>query len=99
LSEAEILEAAIYLAPDSVFHGNLLAFAPALALNDACFNRLPCRTLQARVKVGNSAALRFNTAMGYHEILRSDDVVYLALSADDYDNTAQQIKKLLSRQA
>lgn len=98
LDRAETLEAAIYLAPDSAFHGNLLAFAPALALNDACFSQLPCRLLQARVKAGNSAALRFNSAMGYHETSRRDGVVYLAMTAEDYFNATQQIKKLLGRQ-
>ena len=52
LGDNDVLEAAIYLAPDSRCRGTLLAFAPALALNDACFDRLACKQLLARGKPG-----------------------------------------------
>jgi hypothetical protein len=43
----------------------MLAFFPALALNQYCFQTLGCTTLLAHVKLDNSAALRFNQQLGY----------------------------------
>jgi RimJ/RimL family protein N-acetyltransferase len=97
LAEAKTLEAAIYLAPDSRCRGTVLAFAPALALNDACFDNLPCTRLVARVKQDNEAALRFNTQMGYRETGRDDALIYLQLDRSSYQDATGRIKHLLSR--
>lgn len=97
LTQAESLEAAIYFAPDSPLRGNLLAFAPALALNDACFQQLACRQLLARVKTDNPAALRFNQAMGYRETGRQDDLILLQLDPEPYRQASAPIRQLLER--
>lgn len=97
LADNADLEAAIYLAPDSRCRGTLLAFAPALALNDACFASLPCARLTARVKIENDAALRFNRQMGYTESGRDEHLVYLRLDRADYQAASRQIKQLLGR--
>jgi RimJ/RimL family protein N-acetyltransferase len=98
LAESDILEAAIYLAPDSRCRGTMLAFAPALALNDACFDALRCTQLVARVRRENAAALRFNARMGYRETGIAGNLVHLALSRDDYVAATGPIKAMLSRQ-
>lgn len=64
LGHAETIETGFYLAHPR-FRGTLLAFFPALALNQYCFKSLNCKTLLAHVKLSNSAALRFNEKLGY----------------------------------
>lgn|GEM_PF-349542 len=64
LGQSQTIEAGFYLAHPR-FRGTLLAFFPALALNQYCFGRLNCKTLLAQVKLSNSAALRFNEKLGY----------------------------------
>jgi RimJ/RimL family protein N-acetyltransferase len=97
LTDSEQLEAAIYLAPDSRCRGNLLAFAPALALNDACFDMLHCQRLVAKIKQENEIALRFNVQMGYEEFARDNALIYLVLKRDNYISATQQLKAMLGR--
>ncbi len=61
---SKVLESGFYLA-DPRFRGSMLAFFPALTLNQYCFQTLGCTTLLAHVKLDNSAALRFNQQLGY----------------------------------
>jgi RimJ/RimL family protein N-acetyltransferase len=97
LAQAFELEAAIYFAPNSPLRSNMLAFAPALVLNDACFEALPCQCLVAKVKEGNHAALRFNTAMGYQEVARKAGMVHLILEPKNYYQSTQALRKILQR--
>lgn len=97
LDESSSLEAAIYLAPDSPLRGSMLAFAPALALNDACFDTLGCEQLVARVKPDNAPALRFNRQMGYRESGHDGKLVRMTLSPSDYAAGTRQLKHMLSR--
>ncbi len=97
LDGADELEAAIYFAPESRLRGNLFAFAPALALNDACFSLPACNRLLARVKQENTAAIRFNNAMGYQIEKNEGKVVYMVMTLADYDQGARKIKALLQR--
>ncbi len=64
ITGSAILESGFYLA-DPRFRGSMLAFFPALALNQYCFQTLGCTTLLAHVKLDNQAALRFNQQLGY----------------------------------
>ena len=64
LGQSATIESGFYLAHPR-FRGTLLAFFPALALNQYCFGSLNCKTLLAQVKLSNSAALRFNEKLGY----------------------------------
>ncbi|MBU2279702.1 MAG: GNAT family N-acetyltransferase [Gammaproteobacteria bacterium] len=64
LGQCETIESGFYLAHPR-FRGTLLAFFPALALNQYCFKSLNCKTLLAHVKLSNNAALRFNEKLGY----------------------------------
>lgn len=72
LGQSETIESGFYLAHPR-FRGTLLAFFPALALNQYCFGRLNCKTLLAQVKLSNHAALRFNEKLGYRR--QADNVM------------------------
>ncbi|MDZ7869426.1 MAG: GNAT family N-acetyltransferase [Rheinheimera sp.] len=69
VSSSAMLESGFYLA-DPRFRGSMLAFFPALALNQYCFQTLGCKTLLAHVKPDNQAALRFNQQLGYQATTR-----------------------------
>lgn len=97
LMDAQILEAAIYFAPESRCKGNLMAFAPALTLNDACFSYMNCKILKARVKVENESAIRFNKAMGYEITETTDAVITMEMNQQQYEAASQNIKNLLNR--
>ncbi len=64
LGQCETIESGFYLAHPR-FRGTMLAFFPALALHQYCFESLNCKTLLAKVKLNNTAALRFNEKLGY----------------------------------
>jgi len=69
ISSSTVLESGFYLA-DPRFRGSMLAFFPALALNQYCFQTLGCTTLLAHVKPDNQAALRFNQQLGYQATIQ-----------------------------
>ncbi len=69
ISNGTVLESGFYLA-DPRFRGSMLAFFPALALNQYCFQTLGCTTLLAHVKPDNLAALRFNQQLGYQATIQ-----------------------------
>ncbi|WP_051686177.1 GNAT family N-acetyltransferase [Rheinheimera texasensis] len=71
VSGSAVLESGFYLA-DPRFRGSMLAFFPALALNQFCFKTLGCTTLLAHVKLDNSAALRFNQQLGYQSTVQRE---------------------------
>ena len=78
------------------FIGNIIAFAPTLVLNDYCFTILHADTLFAVVKAENQAALRYNQKLGY-QVERSDDLIELTLTKEDYQQQSQLLKRLLDR--
>lgn len=69
VSSSTVFESGFYLA-DPRFRGSMLAFFPALALNQYCFQTLGCTTLLAHVKPDNLAALRFNQQLGYQATIQ-----------------------------
>lgn len=97
LDKAIELEAGIYFDPKSPLRGNMLAFAPALALNDACFEALPNLQLLAKVKEDNMAALRFNAALGYREKTRESGLVHFALEQENYLEATRTLRTMLLR--
>lgn len=104
LSRSTDLEAAIYRIPElAASLSPILSFAPALALNDWCFQLQPGVKLWARVLADNQSALRFNASLGYQEVERiaaSDELphahVLQCLDAGSY-RQADRIKALLTR--
>lgn len=98
LAVADTLWAGLYIG-HSAYRGNLLAFAPALALYDFCFSHLTVKFLRAIVKPNNQAALNFNTRLGYKKIGTHDDAIEFMVDQKGYENTTHQLKNLLSRNA
>ncbi|MFP8965839.1 hypothetical protein ACKC9G_04605 [Pokkaliibacter sp. CJK22405] len=111
LALSQHLEAAIYRVPPmpaatgeiSPPASPMLAFAPAMALNDWCFSLNDKIVLWARVLEANTTAQRFNDSMGY-EVERWVEAtpelpyrhVVQRLDRDAYTK-ANKIKALLSR--
>lgn len=95
LSDAELIEVGMYLAPESRYRGTVLAFCPALAFNDYCFKHWHCQRLQAEVLPENSAALRFNQQLGYSEIERLPGKVVLQLTQENFQAASKTLSSII----
>ena len=95
VSTATTLEPGLYIG-DEKYQGNLLAFAPTLALYDYCFAHFKVHKFQAAVKPSNLAALKYNQQLGY-EIINRDDFVHLHLQKEAYERQTVTLKSFLSR--
>ncbi len=79
---ARVLEPGLYIGePD--YQGNILAFAPTLAMYDYCFSHFSVTEFSAAVKPDNDAALKYNRQLGY-EISGQDVFVRLRLQKEVY---------------
>ncbi|MCU7554990.1 GNAT family N-acetyltransferase [Alteromonas sp. ASW11-19] len=95
VTEAAQLEPGLYIGEER-FQGNLIAFAPTLALYDYCFGELNIQSMVAVIKAENTAALKYNLQLGYQTI-RQQDWVEMSLQSSCYQRHNENIKKLLSR--
>lgn len=95
INSASLLSPGLYIG-EPKYQGNIVAFAPTLALYDYCFDCLKINTLQAQVKQENLAALNYNKKLGYQEVDRQDMVI-LELGEASYKSETHMIKRLLSR--
>ena len=95
VNTASTLEPGLYIG-DSAYQGNLVAFAPTLAMYDYCFDKFAVTTFSASVKASNQSALKYNQQLGY-EIISRDDFVRLHLHSEAYERQTVVIKSLLSR--
>ena len=92
---ARVLEPGLYIGePD--YQGNILAFAPTLAMYDYCFSHFSVTEFSAAVKPDNDAALKYNRQLGY-EISGQDDFVRLRLQKEVYQQQTVTLKSFLSR--
>ncbi len=92
---ARVLEPGLYIGePD--YQGNILAFAPTLAMYDYCFSHFSVTEFSAAVKPDNDAALKYNRQLGY-EISGQDDFVRLRLQKEAYERQTVTLKSFLSR--
>ncbi|MEQ5807014.1 GNAT family N-acetyltransferase [Alteromonas sp. NFXS44] len=92
---ARVLEPGLYIGePD--YQGNILAFAPTLAMYDYCFSHFNVTEFSAAVKPDNDAALKYNRQLGY-EISGQDDFVRLRLQKEAYERQTVTLKSFLSR--
>ncbi len=66
LEHATEIEVGFYLG-SARFRGTMMAFFPALALNEHAFEAFAPERLIAKVKPENVAAVRFNAQLGYRE--------------------------------
>lgn len=95
LLNARLIEPGLYIA-SSRYRGNILAFSPALLLNDYCFNILGVPQLLAMVKASNQAALNYNAKLGY-KILNSGELIEIRLNKHDYQQASASLQALLNR--
>ncbi|MEJ2688673.1 MAG: GNAT family N-acetyltransferase [Deltaproteobacteria bacterium] len=95
LAESRVIEPGMYLAYDSPYRGTLLAFSPALVMNDYCFEQLNCHRVVARVKRDNRAALRFNEKLGYRPVEERDGYVHLELDAPKHRQARRQLQRFI----
>lgn len=95
VTTATVLEPGLYIG-DTAYQGNMIAFAPTLAMYDYCFDYLAVEQFSAVVKRTNQAAINYNVKLGY-QIVESGDLVSLQLQRDAYETQTKQIKQLLSR--
>ncbi|MDC8830461.1 GNAT family N-acetyltransferase [Alteromonas gilva] len=98
-TQARLLEPGLYIG-EPRYQGNIIAFAPTLAMYDYCFEQLNAECFRAVVKSTNSAALRYNQKLGYRQIgtAQQGTLCTLELTFDDYVQSTRQIKQFLSRQ-
>lgn len=89
------LEPGLYIG-EPAYQGNLLAFAPTLALYDHCFANWQTTVFSAVVKATNTAALKYNQQLGY-EIVEQGDLITLHLDKAAYERQTVMIKRMLSR--
>lgn len=95
LSQSRTIETGMYLAYDSPFRGTLLAFCPALAMNDYCFEHLRCEALVAKVKQENRAALRFNEKLGYRPVEERGAYIILELNYANHQQARKQLQRFI----
>lgn len=92
---AKVLEPGLYIGA-SEYQGNIVAFAPTLAICDYCFNTLQLDKLVACVKKSNDGAIRYNEQIGY-QVTKEGDFVELCLRKEDYLRHSKGLRALLSR--
>lgn len=93
LATAAQVEVGMYIF-DERYRANFLAFCPALAINDYCFEQLSCDSLLASVLPVNKAAIKFNTALGYQTI-ESGELISMTLQKENYVNASKKIKRFI----
>ena len=94
LAAADLIYSGFYLGPNR-YRGTVIAFFPALALNDYCFNELSCKQLAAQVKSENRAAIRFNQSLGYEIAEEKDGAVLMLLNRIGYLNALDNLKRFI----
>ncbi len=95
VAQAKTLEPGLYIG-DARYQGNILAFAPTLALYDYCFEHLRTIGFEAVVKAQNVPALKYNQQLGYN-VVAEQDLVELYLHKDNYQRQTKRLKQLFSR--
>ncbi len=95
LAAATTIEVGLYLAPESRYRGTVLAFCPALAINQLCFEQLGCQQLQATVLAENNTALRFNQQLGYRIVDSSDQLISMVMGKEDYQQSLASLSKVI----
>ncbi|MBU2977945.1 GNAT family N-acetyltransferase [Alteromonas sp. C1M14] len=95
VTSAKILEPGLYIG-EPRYQGNIVAFAPTLALYDYCFSVFHTQQFHASVKADNEAAIKYNQQLGYETVSRGQFVT-LSLQKACYERQTVTLKSLLSR--
>lgn len=96
LSSTQDAEIGLYIAEEK-YQGNIIAFAPALALTDFAFHHLNIKTLSSKVIASNASALKYNRQLGYNISEPLNSIVDISLTLDSYNKNTINLKKLLNR--
>ncbi len=95
VQSATVLEPGLYIGHPG-YQGNIVAFAPTLALYDFCFSRYSVETFFAVVKAENTAALKYNAQLGY-QVDKQHELIDLTLQKDTFERHTKVLRRLLSR--
>lgn len=93
--QASLLEPGLYIG-EQRYQGNIVAFAPTLAMYDFCFEQLGTKRFRAVVKRSNQNALSYNQKLGY-KIVEDNALSVLELDVENYRQATAPIKQFLSR--
>jgi len=94
LAEALRIYAGYYLG-NNRYRGTVVAFFPALALNDYCFNVLNCSELAAEVVSDNQPAIRFNQALGYEIVEAKEGATLMLLKPSEHQKALHRFQRFL----
>ena len=93
--QASLLDPGLYIG-ERRYQGNIVAFAPTLAMYDFCFEQLGTKRFRAVVKRSNQNALSYNQKLGY-KIVEDNALSVLELDVENYRQATAPIKQFLSR--
>lgn len=94
-AEASVLEPGLYIG-ERRYQGNIVAFAPTLAMYDFCFGSLSTRLFRAVVKRTNQNAMSYNQKLGY-QVVEDNELCVLELNQAAYEAATAPIRQFLSR--
>lgn len=95
VADACVLEPGLYIG-ERRYQGNIVAFAPTLAMYDFCFNTLATEVFRAVVKRSNHNAMSYNLKLGYR-IVEDNELCVLELNQAEYEAATAPIRQFLSR--
>ncbi|MAJ70883.1 MAG: GNAT family N-acetyltransferase [Alteromonadaceae bacterium TMED7] len=95
VQQSAVLEPGLYIG-DARYQGNIVAFAPTLAMYDFCFEQLGTQLFRAVVKHTNDKAMAYNRKLGY-QLTESGELSVLELNYERYQQYTAPIKQFLSR--
>ena len=96
LAQSQHAEIGLYIANEQ-YKGNIVAFAPSLAINDYAFEKLNIRQLSSKVKADNVAALKYNQQLGYVLSTEKSGFIEITLNQENYVQYSQKLKQFLNR--
>ena len=94
-AESELLEPGLYIG-ERRFQGNIVAFAPTLAMYDFCFEQLAAQKFRAIVKRSNQNAMKYNQTLGY-QVVEHGSLCVMELERDNYLHASAPLRQFLSR--
>jgi len=96
LTESKVAEVGLYIA-DAQYRGNIIAFAPSLAINDYAFEQLNIKQLKSKVRADNIAALKYNQQLGYDLSPEVEGYIPISLNVNNYHLKCKTIKQFFNR--
>ncbi|GGF52246.1 GNAT family N-acetyltransferase [Alteromonas lipolytica] len=97
VAESRVLEPGLYIG-ERRYQGNIVAFAPTLAMYDFCFTSLATEVFRAVVKRSNVNAMSYNLKLGY-KIVEDNELCVLELNQAAYEAATAPIRQFLARPA